>query len=142
MSEVQSPEAAKRDPRRLRALMERAAVLKRDHGVSSVFVGIAGREGDLMVPEFIAFVEASLRVEDSIFTLTRERAVVLLADVDREQAQRILGRVTSEFQTRFPRSTYFDAAVRCYEVSSGSPHPTAKEILPVIFGSGHRTALA
>ncbi len=132
----QNPENAKRDPRRLRTLMDRASLLVRDHGVRSVFVGIAGTEGDLLVPEFIAFVESELRVEDGIFAMTRERALLLLTDVDRAQAESVLGRVAGEFESRFPSSASLDVSVRCFEVGPGSAHPTAKEILPVVFDRG------
>jgi hypothetical protein len=126
-------EMSKRDPRRLRILMERAGDLAREHGMRSVFVGIAGREGDLLAPEFISFVESELRVEDSIFPLTRERAVVLLLDVDLATAKRIMERVGTDFENRFPRAGDLGLEIRCHEVDGASPHPTAKEVLPLIF---------
>ena len=125
-------ELGKSDPRRLRGLMERSALLAREHQVRSVFVGIAGREGDLLVPEFVSFVESALRVEDSIFSLTRERALVLLVDVDREAAEVILSRVRHDFEERFPTTTYLDVSLCFHEVAEGT-HPTAKEILPRLF---------
>ena len=67
------------DPRHLRALFERASLLSRQHGLPSVFVGVAGVEGDLLVRDFLDFVEAELRVEDVVFRLLRERAVLWLA---------------------------------------------------------------
>ena len=125
-------ELGKSDPRRLRGLMERSALLAREHQVRSVFVGIAGREGDLMIPEFISFVESALRVEDSIFSMTRERALVLLVDVDRAGAEIIFERVRGDFQDRFPTAGALDVSLQFYEVRQGI-HPTAKEILPQIF---------
>lgn len=125
-------ETGKSDPRRLRGLMDRSADLAREHEVASVFVGIAGREGDLMVPEFIAFVESALRVEDAIFSMTRERALVLLVDVERAGAEEILARVRRDFQERFPSAGDLDVTVSLYEVRRGI-HPTAKDILPQIF---------
>ena len=97
---MQTSEAAKRDPRRLRSLMDRAFLLMREHQVGSVFIGIAGPEGDLLVPEFIAFLESALRVEDGVFVLTRERAVLLLTDVDLEQAA--VGRLAHPRRLRQP----------------------------------------
>ena len=102
---------SKRDPRYLRLMMDRATELSRAHGVTSVFVGIAGREGDLLVPEFIEFVESALRVEDSIFRMTRERAVLLLADVDRDRAGEILDRLLDDFRERFPTVRDPDVAI-------------------------------
>ena len=122
----------KHDPRRLRGMMERASDLARGHQVTSVFVGIAGREGDLMIPEFISFVESALRVEDSIFSLTRERSLVLLVDVNAEGAQVIFDRVRRDFEERFPSTARLDASLCFFEVGEGI-HPTAKEILPQLF---------
>lgn len=127
-----TPELGKSDPRRLRGLMERSAALAREHRMTSVFVGIAGREGDLMIPEFISFVESALRVEDAIFSLTRERALVLLVDVERSQAEVIFDRVRRDFQERFPSTAVLDASLCFFEVHEGI-HPTAKEVLPRVF---------
>ena len=125
-------ELGKTDPRRLRGLMEKSADLARDHEVVSVFVGIAGREGDLLVPEFVSFVESALRVEDAIFTLTRERALVLLVDVDRAGAEVILNRVRRDFEERFPTPIPMDVSLEFFEVRRGV-HPTAKDVLPRLF---------
>ena len=99
---MQTREAAKRDPRRLRALMDRAFLLMREHQIGSVFIGIAGPEGDLLIPEFVAFLESQLRVEDGIFVLTRERAVLLLTDVDLEQAKQVVARIREDFAQPLP----------------------------------------
>jgi hypothetical protein len=130
---MQTTEAAKRDPRRLRALMERAFFLMREHRVGSVFIGIAGPEGDLLVPEFIAFLESSLRVEDGIFVLTRERAVLLLTDVDLPQAKQIVARITEDFENRFPTAGDLPVSIRFHAVRAGGKQPTAKVILPKLF---------
>lgn len=129
-----SSEMAKKDPRRLRALMDRAFTLAREHGVPSVFIGVAGAEGDLLTPEFIVFLESALRVEDGIFCMTRERAVLHVADVDEGQAITVLDRIREDFTRRFPSIRELDIDVRFYGVSAGAPQPTAKEILPRLFG--------
>lgn len=121
------------DPRFLRAMIDRASLLLHEHDIPSVFVGIAGREGDLMAPEFIDYVESALRVEDGVFRILRERAVLMLADVDRDSAERIMQRLTQDFGARFaprdaPRIDFGFA-----EVTHASPLSTAKEILPVLF---------
>ena len=72
----------------------------------SVIIGIAGPDGDLMFPELADFVESALRVEDSIFRVTRERAMLLLADVDRTRAGEILDRLLEDFRQRFPTVLY------------------------------------
>lgn len=130
---MQTTEQAKRDPRRLRALMERAFVLAKDHRVASVFIGIAGPEGDLLVPEFIAFLESELRVEDGVFVLTRERAVLLLADVDLAQARQVVERVRRSFESRFPTAGEVPVAIRFHPVRVGGKQPTAKAVLPKLF---------
>lgn len=123
-----------RDPRRLRGMVERAAELSSEHGVSSVFVGIAAPEGDLLAPEFIDFVESALRVEDLLFRIMRERAVLLLTDVDREGAERVLARLRDDFASRFSRPEPFDASLGFYEVPAGTETVTAKRVLPSLFG--------
>ena len=131
---MQTSDVAKRDPRRLRALMERAFVLMREHEVGSVFIGVAGPEGDLLVPEFISFLEAELRVEDGIFVLTRERAVLLLTDVDRDTAEGVVTRLRDDFSNRFPSVQGLEVSIRYHACAPGDTPPTAKEILPGLFG--------
>jgi hypothetical protein len=130
---MQTTDQAKRDPRRLRALMERAFLLSKDHRVPSVFIGIAGPEGDLLVPEFIAFLESELRVEDGVFALTRERAVLLLTDVDLAQAKQVVERLRRAFESRFPSAGDLPVAIRFQPVKVGGKQPTAKAILPRLF---------
>jgi hypothetical protein len=124
---------SKHDPRRLRGMMDRASDLARGHQVGSVFVGIAGREGDLLAPEFIEFVESALRMEDAIFRLIRERAVVLLTDADRAKAEEIFERLRSDFAARFGSSTELDVDLRYFQVDGHGGHATAKVVLPAIF---------
>jgi hypothetical protein len=126
---------AKHDPRRLRGMMDRASDLARCHQVTSVFVGIAGREGDLLAPEFIDFVESALRMEDAIFRLIRERAVVLLADADRGQAEDIFERLCGDFAARFAPSAEFEVELGYFQVNGRGGHATAKEVLPAIFSA-------
>jgi len=124
---------SKHDPRRLRGMMDRASDLARGHQVGSVFVGIAGREGDLLAPEFIEFVESALRMEDAIFRLIRERAVVLLTDADRAQAEEIFERLRGDFAARFGSSVELVVDLRYFQVDGHGGHATAKVVLPAIF---------
>ena len=126
---------SKHDPRRLRGMMDRASDLARGHQVTSVFVGIAGRDGDFLAPEFIDFVESALRMEDAIFRLIRERAVVMLADVDQGQAEGIFERLCSDFTARFAPSTEFEVELGYFQVDGLGGHATAKEVLPAIFSA-------
>ena len=73
------------DPRRLREILDRALDLAQRHSLTSVLVGIAGGEDDPLFPEVVAYVESGLRVDDSVFRMTRERVVLLLDRREREQ---------------------------------------------------------
>jgi hypothetical protein len=130
---VATQSLSKHDPRRLRGMMDRASDLARGHQVTSVFVGIAGREGDLLTPEFIDFVESALRMEDAVFRLIRERAVVLLTDADRVQAEEIFERLRGDFAARFGSSMEFEVELGYFQVNGHGGHATAKEVLPAIF---------
>ena len=92
------------DPLRLRELLGRAESLASQHALSSVVVGMAGLEGDLIFPEIVDYVESALRVDDAIFRLTRERAVLVLADVDRRRAEEIVGRLLSGFCEQYAQT--------------------------------------
>jgi hypothetical protein len=127
------PSIANDDPRHLRALFDRATVLAQRHEVTSVFVGIAGRDGDLLVPDFIAFVESELRVEDAVFRMLRERAVLLLTDVDRNQAEAVMDRLRGSFSSRFAPSAFFEVDLGFHQVDAGRNVATAKEVLPRLF---------
>jgi hypothetical protein len=130
---AQTQPLAKHDPRRLRGMMDRASDLARSHQVTSVFVGIAGREGDLLAPEFIDFVESALRMEDAVFRLIRERAVVLLTDADRRRAEEIFGRLCADFAERFAPTYDLEVDLGYYQVEGHGGHATAKVVLPAIF---------
>jgi len=131
------------DPRFLRAMIERAADLLHEHRIPTVFVGIAGREGDLLAPEFIDYVESALRVEDGVFRILRERAVLMLADVDREEARRIMERLRDDFGARFGPRKPPRIDLGFVAVDASNPASSAKEILPALFAprSGSRRDL-
>ena len=121
------------DPRRLRELLGRAWSLANEHALSSVIVGAAGSEGDLVFPELIDFFESELRVDDAIFRMTRERAVLVLADVDRTQAEEIVGRMVNEFRERFPTANDPDVALGYFEVTPEIVDVSVKQVLPAVF---------
>lgn len=127
---------AKDDPRYLRAMMDLAGDLSRDLGMATVFVGIAGQEGDLLVPEFLEFVESALRMDDRIFRLLRERAVLLLVDVDVAQATSIVDRLRSDFVSRYGPSARFDIDIRYLPMEAGLQSVTVKDVLPTLFAEG------
>ena len=95
-----------------------------------MLVGLGGFEGDLLFPEVVNFVESELRVDDSVFRMTRERAVLLLTDVDVQQARRVVERLLENFRERFPSATEPSVACGYFEVSGDVTHVTAKEVLP------------
>jgi hypothetical protein len=133
MSTAQAPGSPENDPRRLRELLVRTGALAREHAIPSVVVGLAGREGDMLVPEMLRYIESALRMEDAIFRMTRERAVLFVSDVDLSNAERIVDRLIHGFQERFPTLEPVDVSLGYYEVAPGAREISAKEILPSIF---------
>jgi len=125
----------KDDPRYLRAMMDLAGDLSRDHRMTTVFVGIAGNEGDLLVPEFVEFVESALRMDDRIFRLLRERAVLLLVDVDVASATAILERLRADFVSRYGPSARFDIEIRYLAMPAGRQSVSVKDVLPSLFAA-------
>jgi hypothetical protein len=121
------------DPRRLRELLGRAARLASSHDVGSVVVGVAGRDGDVLFPEVVDFIESALRVDDAIFRMTRERAVLMLVDVDRSEAEEIVGRLLGGFRERFAVACDPDLSLAYFEVRPGTAELTVKQVLPALF---------
>ena len=68
-----------------------------------------------------------------ILRLTRERVLVILADVDRNGAERIVQRILVEFRERF--ATLADPKLRAgyFEVAPGTAHLSVKQVLPAVF---------
>lgn len=131
---LKDPPYGNEDPRRLRDLLGRSCELAERHRVSTVVVGLSAREGDLLIPEVIDFVESALRVEDAVFRMTRERAVLFLTDVDEGQAQRILARVLADFRERFATVDGPDVDLGFFEIRSDRRGVGLKQVLPVVFG--------
>jgi hypothetical protein len=125
----------KDDPRQLRVLFERAAYCSRVHKVPTVFIGVAGDEGDLLARDFLDFVESELRVEDPIFRMLRERAVLLMTDIDERTARRVMGRLCADFVARFAPGTAVPVEFGYFAVPPGQT-PTVKDVLPMLFGAG------
>jgi len=121
------------DPRRIREHLLRSCELANHHGLPSVIVGVAGAEGDLLAPELIGYVESALRVEDTIFRMTRERAVLFLADVDRARAEEIVGRLLRDFGRRFPAADPPRVGIGYFEVRPGCEELLVKDVLPAVF---------
>jgi len=123
------------DPRKLREMLDKAASLAVDHSLRSVVVGLAAEEGDLLFPELVAYVESALRMDDAIFRMTRERAVLLLSDVDREGAEEIVGRLCSGFNDRFARLREPEVGFSFFEIAPNEGEISVKRILPMLFPS-------
>lgn len=121
------------DPRRLRSLLDRACDLAREHAVPSVMLGLAAREGDLSFPDFVVFLQSALRVEDAIFRMTRERAVIHLADLDRQAAEEVFGRLLADFCDEFPQSIAPNFDLRFYDVKPGGGSVRVKDVLTELF---------
>jgi hypothetical protein len=123
------------DPRRLREILSRAAALAFAHDVPSIVVGFTAHESDRLFPDFVAFVESELRVEDCVFRLTRDRALLFLTDVDPEQGRGVVERLVATFQREFPAVAGPALRIRYFEVAPGTEDLTVKEVLPAVFVS-------
>jgi len=121
------------DPRRLRELVERAGLLAREHGLRSVIVGLAGFEGDAAFPQIVDYIESALRVDDSVFRMTRERVVLLLTDVDEVQASEIVQRLLEEYREHFPSPTEPAVGVGTFAVGPETIDVSVKSVLPALF---------
>jgi len=131
---ITMPQQGSDDPRKLRDVLARTQTLAAQHEVSSVVVGFATREGNLLFPDLLAFLESELRVEDQIFRLTRERALLILRDVGAAQAAAVVERLREAFEREFPAARRLPVEIRYFEVSPGSEALTVKQVLPAIFG--------
>ena len=121
------------DPRKLRALLNKVVSLADDHRLTSVLVGMSGPEGELIFPELIDFVGSALRIDDAIFRMTRNRAVLFLADADRNRAQEIIERIIDAFTEQFATVESPAVGISYFEVAPGMEGLTLKAILPRLF---------
>ena len=121
------------DPRKLRALLNKVVSLADDHRLTSVLVGMSGPEGELIFPELVDFVGSALRIDDAIFRMTRNRAVLFLADADRKRAQEIIERIIDAFTEQFATVESPAVGIAYFEVAPGMEGLTLKAILPRLF---------
>jgi GGDEF domain-containing protein len=121
------------DPRKLSALISRVSSLAGDYAVPSVLVGLVADVGDTTFPEYIHYLQSALRVEDGIFRMTRERAVIHLADVDREQAERVMERLAEAFSDEFPALSRLNLRTQVYEAKTDTQELRVKDILTRLF---------
>jgi GGDEF domain-containing protein len=84
-------------------------------------------------PEVVRYVESGLRVDDSVFRMTRERVVLLLTDVGAARAEGIVERLLVEFSEHFPSVADPKVEVQCFEVDPGTIELTLKQVLPRLF---------
>ena len=121
------------DLQKLRDMLGRATALAWEHAVPCVLVGLAGSEGDVDFPEVVDFVESELRMEDAIFRLTRERIVLLVADVDRAGAEDVVRRILINYSERSTRIDDPHVDLHFFEVSPKTTTLTVKEVLTSLF---------
>ncbi len=121
------------DPRRLRSLVARASSLASDHELTSVMAGLTAPVGDPLFPDFIDFLQSALRMEDGIFRMTRERAVVYLADVDQGLAAQVLDRLIGDFEREYPAFTESRPARLYFEIRPETAPVTVKDVLTDVF---------
>jgi len=135
MVQAQMTRKTNDDPRKLTQMIARVSELAEAHSVGSVVVGVAAREGDLLFPDYLAYLESALRVEDQIFRMTRERAVLYLSDVDATRAAEVLVRIFGEFCDEFPSTEAPEFEQRMLEIKPGLGPLTVKEVLTAVFGN-------
>ena len=135
MVEAQMTRDMNDDPRKLSQMVSRISDLAENHRVSSVIVGVAAEEGDLLFPDYLAYLESALRVEDQIFRMTRERAVLYLSDVDATGAAEVLVRIFGEFCDEFPTADAPEYEQRMIEVTPGIGPLSVKAVLTSVFGA-------
>ena len=135
MVEAQMTRDMNDDPRKLTQMIARVSELAETHSVRSVVVGVAAEEGDLLFPDYLAYLESALRVEDQIFRMTRERAVLYLSDVDATRAAEVLVRIFSEFCEEFPTADAPEFEQRMLEVNPGLGPLSVKAVLTSVFGN-------
>ena len=123
------------DPLKLIALLARVSELASQHSVASVMAGLKSDVGNLEFPEFIDYLESTLRVEDAIFRMTRERVVVHMADIDERGASEVFERILGEFRDEFPAVEPLAMDMRLYEVPAGQEEIRAKVLLPALFAA-------
>jgi hypothetical protein len=124
------------DPRKLRELLSRSAALASEHSVGSVLVGMAAEEGDVHFPDFVDFVESELRVEDRMFRMTRERAVLCLADIGTETAREVLARLLRGFTEQASHAESPRYQLHFLGVEPGTRVLAVKDVLPALFAPG------
>ena len=124
------------DPRKLRDLLGKAVTLASQHSLDSVVVGIAAGEGEPGFPDIVDFMESALRVDDVVFRMTRDRAVLFLADVNRHDAEAIVDRLLGEFRASSLMAQLPGLSLGFFDVSAGTRELTVKEVLPELF-RGH-----
>ena len=129
MSEARSND----DPLKLISLLARVSELATEHSVPSVLAGLCCKTGNLEFPGFIDYLESTLRVEDAIFRMTRERAVVHLADINEDGASEVLNRVLADFRSECPVVEHSSFDIRLYQVDSGAEEVRAKVLLTALF---------
>jgi len=135
MVEAEMSQAMNDDPRKLTQMISRVSDLAEAHAVCSVVVGVAAKEGDLLFPDYLAYLESALRVEDQIFRMTRERAVLYLSDVDATCAAEVLVRIFGQFCDEFPTTDPPEFEQRMLEVTPGVGPLSVKDVLTSVFGS-------
>ena len=121
------------DPRKLSALITRVSDLAVAHSIRSVVVGMTAEEGDRAFPEYVGFLQSALRVEDGIFRMTRERAVLHLADVNADRAEEVLERLTGDFCEEFPSMCRPAYQMNIFEVTPECGRLRVKDVLTRIF---------
>ena len=99
----------------------------------SVVVGVAARQGDLLFPDYLAYLESALRVEDQIFRMTGTgRALPVRRRPPRGRGPR---RIFGEFCDEFPSTEKPSSSSACAEIKPGLGPLTVEKVLTAVFGN-------
>jgi hypothetical protein len=72
-------------------------------------------------------------VDDAIFRMTRERTVLVLADVGRAAAADVVERLLSDFRARYPMAIPLEVRCGYFELAPDERDASVKRILPAVF---------
>ncbi|MEE8581767.1 MAG: hypothetical protein V3T33_09275, partial [Myxococcota bacterium] len=93
-------------------------------------------EGDLYFPDVISYLQSAVRVEDGIYRMTRERAVLYIADTHSDQARGVLERLQDDFWAEYANVDPPSFEFRYFSVKPDCAEITVKDVLKSIFASG------
>ena len=78
-------------------------------------------------------ITSALRVDDAVYRMTRDRAVIFLSDVSRATGEEIVQRNLARFGEEFAAAEGPKVELGFFEVTPASGEVTVKQVLPALF---------